>query len=289
MKEKRKKDEIWQAITCRFYQNLCSNMQLRWTILSMTMTMIILWMTILSMTMTMIILWMTILSMTDHPGFHSHWSSCGLRKHKTRWSGGFLGRCPRKVSFHVLDKKILEKLVFILVLIEQQALSWSEISCYWRSALKKWDFMLLNDEPSITKTYLLHTCSWHTTQSLKESECKNKRRICQQGWSASTKQRFHWNVRNSRSGGSGGEAEEEKNKEQRSREHRELAGRERGEGEEDEDEDVGEFVLKSQPLLGGSGREGGDVKSKKTKTFQDPSKKRLLWDKAKLSPGGPGF
>ena len=77
MKEKRRKDEIWQAITCRFYQNLFSNMQSRWTILSMT----------------------------DNPGFHSHWSSCGLRKHKTRWSGGFLGRCPRKVSFHVLDKK----------------------------------------------------------------------------------------------------------------------------------------------------------------------------------------
>ena len=152
--------------------------------------------------------------------------------------------------------------------------------------------MLWNVELSITHTYLLHTCPWHTTQSLKESDCKNKRRICQQQWSASTKQRFQWNVRNSRSGGSGGsggEAEEEKNEEQRSREHRELAGRERGEGEEDEVEDVGEFVLKSQPLFGGSGREGGDVESEKTKTFQDPSKKRLLWDKAKLSPRGVGF
>ena len=158
-----------------------------------------------------------------------------------------------------------------------------------KKCLKKWDFMLLNDELSITNSYLLHTCPWHTTQLLKESDCKNKRRICQERWSANTKQRFHWNVRNSRSGGSGGEAEEEKNEEQRSREHRELAGRERGEGEGDEDEDVGEFVLKSQPLLGGSGREGGDVKSKKTKTFQDPSKKRLLWDKAKLSPRGVGF
>ena len=277
MKEKRKKDEIWQAITCRFYcfHKLTSDMKNR--------------------------LLDNLLydndndnPLNDNPlNNRPPWVPLSLKflwtaqtqDQMIRWLSW---QMPSKSKFSCSWQKNPWK-VFILVLIEQQVLSWSEISCYWRSALKKWDFMLLNDELSITNSYLLHTCLWHATQLLKESECKNKRRICQQGWSASTKQRFHWNVRNSRSGGSGGEAEEEKNEEQRSREHRELAGRERGEGEEDEVEDVGEFVLKSQPLLGGSGREGGDVKSEKTKTFQDPSKKRLLWDKAKLSPGGVGF
>ena len=136
MKEKRKKDEIWQAITCRLYQNLCSNMQRRLTILSMTMT--------------MIILWMTILSMTDHPGFHSHWSSCGLRKHKTRWSGGFLGRCPRKVSFHVLDKKNSWKVSFHTSINRTT------------SALLKWDFMLLK---KCLKKVRLHAIEWWTVHS----------------------------------------------------------------------------------------------------------------------------
>ena len=122
MKEKRKKDEIWQAIIYRFYQNLCSNMQRHLTILSMT-----------------------ILSITDHPGFHPHWSSCGLRKHKTRWSGGFLGRCPRKVSFHVLDKKNPWKVSFHTSINRTT------------SALLKWEFTLLK---KCLKKVRLHAIEW---------------------------------------------------------------------------------------------------------------------------------
>ena len=124
---------------------------------------------------------------------------------------------------------------------------------------------------------------------LKESFGENKRLRR----STTTKQGIDRNIRGGRIGWDCREAEKKKNEGQRQRsgwtcwrQHRELARWERGKGEKVEAKILGKLLIQSEPLFGWSPCEGRNYKSAETKTLEDTSQERLLWDKDKFWPGG---